>query len=151
MVRSVPPKFDVMAMVSVERPISMVSSAGFCNCGTVLPLPLESTCASALPVIRRKINAEESVRPRMSDIRNRNGEQVVRPHEKPEGEAQADRQHQKRQQKTQLFAAQFLPGTCAILRADDTTNHQKEGKHNIDGLVGRCLQDGRDRSDEGDL
>lgn len=124
MVRSVPPKFDVMAMVSVESPISMVSSAGFCNCGTVLPLPLESTCAVAVPANRSMNNAENSVRLRMSDIRNRDGKQIVGSYKQAKGEAQANGKHQKRQQKAQLFAAQLLSCACAILCADNAANHQ---------------------------
>ena len=45
-----------------------------------------------------------------------------------------DREHQQRQQRAQLLAAQLLPGPHAVLRADHAGDHQDEGQHDVDGL-----------------
>jgi hypothetical protein len=49
-------------------------------------------------------------------------------------QAHADGQHQQREQRAQLLAAQLLPDAHAVLRADHAGDHQDEGKHDIDGM-----------------
>jgi hypothetical protein len=52
-----------------------------------------------------------------------------------------DGQHKQRQQRAQLLAAQLLPSLGAILRAGHAADHQAEGEHDVDRLVGGGVND----------
>ena len=65
-------------------------------------------------------------------------------------EADADRENQKPEQQPQMFAADFLPGAGAELRAGDAADHQDQRQHGVDQMIGdRMQQGGEHHGDQG--
>src|SRR5690554_1284168 len=110
MVRSVPLKFEVTTTRSVDSPIWMrsrgaASARGACSiCGAG---GCALSCAAADIASRPK--ARESAISRISQSPDRSQRiEIARPHEQVVGEPERNSQHQRRQQRTQLLAAQAL-------------------------------------------
>ena len=71
--------------------------------------------------------------------------------QEPDAKPKSHRENQYREEKTQLLGAKLLACRSARLCADHASHHQKDGEHNVDRLIGRCLQDCGDRAHENDL
>ncbi len=68
-----------------------------------------------------------------------------------EQDADGHAEHHQREQRAQLLAAQLLSGAHAELAADDAADHEQEGKHDVERVIERRVQQGDDGGDEDDL
>ena len=79
------------------------------------------------------------------------GKDIVGRDDEAERETHRNRQHEKGEKRAQLLATQFVPCLRAELSANHAADHQKKGKHHIDGLGCRGVQNRRHGGHEDDL